>query len=134
MNWIGFFVTGLAAVMIGWLLWIHVASQKLQGRSVSSLGSVIPELGNHRGRAAVYFYTKNCRPCRQVTPVIDRMREEYDNLYTLDIQAHPRLARELGIRATPTTLLVEDGRILKVFLGPKATGAIKVFLQAAASR
>ena len=38
----------------------------------------------------------------------------------IDITEHPELARELGIRATPTLILIENGSIARVLLGVKS--------------
>lgn len=131
MSWPGYLALGLTAILVGHLLWVRVRSTRIQGRSVTDLTELFPELGEARGRAVIYCYTEHCAPCRKMTPMIDRLHEQYRNLFKLDVQGHPQLARKLGISATPTTLLVEDGTVVKVLLGAGAVRSLEVFLGSA---
>jgi thioredoxin 1 len=128
MPWIAYPVLGVIALMLGRMLWISLTSQRIRGQSVAPLAELLPELQAIPDRAAVYCYSAHCPPCARLTPTIDRLRERFSNLYKLDVQRAPKLARELGIRATPTTLLIEDGRVLKVILGPAAAASVETFL------
>ena len=129
MSWFGYVVLALAALMVGQTLWVFLTKLQMKGRSVAELGHLFPELKAGKGRAVIYCYSQRCGPCRSLTPQIDRLMETHDNLLKLDIQALPQVARRIGIRATPTTLLIEDGMIHKVILGPDALGAIRIFLR-----
>lgn len=127
MPWIGYLVMGAIALLLGRMLWIGLTSQRVRGHSVAPLAELFPGLRDQE-RAVVYCYSAHCPPCARLTPAIDRLRERFPNLYKLDIQRSPKLARELGIRATPTTLLIEGGSILKVILGPSAAESVETFL------
>ena len=131
MSWPGYLALGLTAMLVGHLLWVRVRSTRIQGRSVADLAELFPELSEGRGRAVIYCYMEHCGPCRKMAPVIDRLREQHRNLFKLDVQGHPQLARKLGISATPTTLLVEDGTVVKVLLGAGAAHSVEVFLGSA---
>jgi len=68
----------------------------------------------------LYFYNQNCGPCRQMTPIIEQLASQHDNVHKIDIAQTPEIAREYGIRATPTTILVKDHVIRQVALGAKS--------------
>lgn len=128
MSWAGFLVLTVAAVLVGHLLWVRLGSARIAGRSVAHMARVFPELAAERGRAVIYCFSVNCPPCRRMTPTVERLAAQYPNLFRLDVQENPQAARSLGVRATPTTLLVEDGVVVKVILGTGATRAAEVFL------
>ena len=112
------------------MLWIALATRGLRGRPVTDLVELFPELANHQGKAAIYCYSTHCGPCRHMTPAIEALRQKHSNVLELDIGAHPAEALRLGVQATPTVLLVEDGQILKALLGAHGLGALKIFLGA----
>lgn len=128
MSWVGYLFLALSALLVGQALWVKIASGAMRGKRVAELAVVFPGLAA-QGRAAVYCYSAHCGPCRRITPAIAELERLHPNLYRLDIGTHPGLARRLGVRATPTTLLVEDGRVLKVIVGDPLA-ALRTFLPA----
>ena len=130
MSWPGYLVFAILALFGGYMLWIAMCTPQLGGRSVVDLAGLFPELANHQGKAAIYCYSTHCGPCRHMTPAIEALRQKHSNVLKLDIGAHPVEALRLGVQATPTVLLVEDGQILKALLGAHGLGALKIFLGA----
>lgn len=66
-----------------------------------------------------------------MAPFIDCLSARYPSLIRLDVEAEPEVARQLGISATPTTLLVEDGAVTEVLLGAHAARSAAKFLGSA---
>lgn len=66
----------------------------------------------------VYFYSERCGACKLMKPEIEKLREKV-NVLEFDVLKPEgfQRARDLGIVATPTTLVVKDGIIKKVFVG-----------------
>jgi thioredoxin 1 len=128
MSWPGYLTLAVLALFAAYALWSAFATKQLRGRFVSDLSELYPQLADHRGKAAIYCYSAHCGPCRSLAPAIDALAREQPNLFKLDIGAHSVVARRLGVQVTPTTLLIEDGRILKAVVGTQGLGAIKVFL------
>lgn len=67
-------------------------------------------------RMLLYFHSPRCAPCRRMAPIVEELVAEGRAL-ALDISSAPEIARRFNVRATPTTLLVERGTIVKVLLG-----------------
>lgn len=130
MSWPGYLAIAATALFAGHALWVLLATRQLRGRSVEGLSGLFPELAGHRGKAALYCYSDHCGPCKRITPVIDALSAEHPLLFKLDIGKHPAEARGLGIQATPTILLIEDGQVLKALVGPQGLAALRVFLSA----
>ncbi len=131
MSWIAILVLIAGALIAALYLWSHLSARQMRGRPVSALREAIPELGDARGRVVVYCYSEHCAPCRQMAPHIDALRARHGQVFKLDVMRHLEAARGLGVRATPTTLLIEDGRVVKALLGPGAIRSVRTFLGAA---
>ena len=129
MSWIGILVLILSALIFGLYLWSLLSVRRMRGRPVSALVGAIPELADAKGRAVIYCYSDHCAPCRQMAPQIEALRARHPNLHKLDVTRHLDAARALGVRATPTTLLVEDGQVLKALLGVGALRSVRTFLE-----
>lgn len=128
MDWAGFLVLGLVALMIAYILWTGLSTHAIKGKSVAPLDSTLPGLMAHKDKAVIYCYSEHCGPCRRMGPDIDRLRHQHPNVFKLDVRQYPRESRAIGIHATPTTLLVEEGKILKAIMGGGAIPAVQVFL------
>lgn len=75
-----------------------------------------------------FFHAAHCGPCHAVTPLVDRLRQEYPNLIKVDIADHPELARGFGVAATPSFITVTDGRIGDVRLGARSESWLRAQL------
>ena len=73
----------------------------------------------------VDFWAEWCGPCKMLTPVINEIADEYLNKATigkLNVDNHPNIASEYGIRSIPCLLFFKDGKVQKQVMGsvPKA--------------
>ena len=107
------------AAVLGLMLYGRLSAGKAVGRPVKSLLKEIPGL-EHADPCLIYCYSPGCPPCRSMTPHIDKLAGETGKVFKLDVSSHMELAREIGIRATPTTLVVSGGQIRKVIIGVKS--------------
>lgn len=55
-----------------------------------------------------------CPPCREMVPILDELKKEYDgrvNIKIIDIDEHPEEAQKYSIRVIPTQILLDaDGK------------------------
>ncbi len=71
----------------------------------------------------VDFWAPWCMPCRALAPIIDATAAELGDdalVVKLNTDDHPRVPSALGIRALPTLVLFQRGRVQDVFVGGKA--------------
>lgn len=64
--------------------------------------------------AIIDFYADWCAPCRQLSPIVESIAEEYSgkiNVYKVDTDKEKKLANSLGITGLPTLLFIPlEGR------------------------
>lgn len=61
-----------------------------------------------------------CGPCRVVSPLIDRLADEYENrakVVKLDVDANKVTAKKLGIRSIPAVLIFKGGEQVENIVG-----------------
>jgi thioredoxin 1 len=99
----------------------YLSTRRLVGKKL--------ELNNlPTGSRLFYFYSPGCGPCRSMTPLVDKLASQSDVITKVDISQDPELASRFGIRATPTTVLVEDNTIKEVRLGAQSQKQLQKLL------
>ncbi len=73
----------------------------------------------------VDFWATWCAPCRQISPVVEELATENDDVKVgkLDISAHESIAREYGVTSIPAFLVFKGGEVIARSTGmqPKAS-------------
>lgn len=122
-------IFGLAATWGLYALYMLIATRASEGRPAAPLAGAIPALREQQGSALVYFTSPYCSPCRPMSKDVAALQDEGVPIHKLDVTDHPELAREMGIRATPTLMLIEHGSVSRVYLGVKSREAMRDILQ-----
>ena len=67
----------------------------------------------------VDFYATWCGPCRMISPIIDEISKEKEELTIIkvDVDKFPNLASKYGIMSIPTLILFKDGVEVKKNIG-----------------
>jgi thioredoxin 1 len=101
------------------------------------VGAHAPSLGSgqegglpERGTSLIYFYSPDCGPCRKMTPLVRQLDARYGRVKRVDVSQDLETARSYQVRAVPTTVLVEDGRISKVLIGFQSLAKLEGLLSA----
>ena len=79
----------------------------------------------------VHFSTAFCAPCRQTRQTLAQVSQTVEGVahVEIDAESHLDLVRDLGVRRTPTVLLLDsDGRILTRASGPLRTADVRAVL------
>ena len=88
-------------------------------------GEFDSEVLNQRGVVIVDFYATWCEPCKMLTPVLESIDNEMENIKVVkvDIDESRRLAMNYGIQSVPTIKIFKDGRevVTRVGFQPKET-------------
>lgn len=71
------------------------------------------------GRVLVDFFATWCPPCKMLTPELEKLAAEKDDLpiIKVDVDLFPAIAGRYGVQSIPTLILHQDGKEIDRHLG-----------------
>jgi thioredoxin 1 len=79
----------------------------------------------------VDFTATWCGPCRQVSPLVDQLADEYQGrakVTKIDIDESPEVTTRFGIRGVPTLLVFKGGQVVQQQVGAAAKSKLAEML------
>lgn len=80
----------------------------------------------------VDFFTNWCPPCKMLSPIIEKIAEEYKDkieFIKMDLDQCPKTGDEFGIDRIPTVIFMNNGQPKSSFIGFKEEGEIKKWIE-----
>lgn len=70
-------------------------------------------------KALVDFYATWCGPCQLISPIIEEIAKENENIKVIkiDVDKFPELSRKYGIMSIPTLMVFSEGKEVKKHIG-----------------
>lgn len=120
----------LALLVIAACVWLAAIQLRPLWQARRMRGQPAPDVvtSDRTGPRLYYFWSPHCGQCRSMTPLIDRLVEQGRDIVKVDIMEEPALARAFKVGATPTTVVVRQGRVQQVLLGRLSEQRLLSFL------
>jgi thioredoxin 1 len=74
----------------------------------------------------VDFWAPWCGPCRQVSPILDEIAAQHDEISVVKLNAdeNPKVTAQYGVTALPTLAVYTGGELVKTIIGAKPKPAL----------
>lgn len=124
-------IIAIVAAFVGLVIWTQIT---LRTRARAYQGKPIPELPGPLGRsvasvdrALLYFMSPQCGACRPWTARFTEMHKHNPNVHVVNVAEDMGVARALGVMATPTTVVIEKGKIAGYHVGAVPSSVLAQF-------
>jgi len=80
----------------------------------------------------VDFWAEWCRPCKTLTPILEKITEEAQGSFRLakvNVDDNPNLALQFSVRSIPNVKAFRDGQVVSEFLGLQPEPRVKEFIR-----
>ncbi|MEJ0050691.1 MAG: thioredoxin [Methylovirgula sp.] len=80
----------------------------------------------------VDFWAPWCEPCKQLTPILEKAVQAAQGkvkLVTMNIDEHPQIAGQLGIRSIPAVIAFQRGQPVDGFMGALPESQVRGFIE-----
>jgi len=112
------------AIIIGFFvvmrLFVWLTGKMKTGKKIGPFSGEIGERIRKGDKLLLYFYTPSCGACKAMTPVIDEMKKEKNNVYKINLTRDYTIGKIFGVMGTPATILVNNSKIDQYILGARS--------------
>ncbi len=86
---------------------------------------------NSDKKVLVDFYADWCGPCRMVSPIVDEISEENQDIIVakINVDDEPELAMQFGVSSIPMLVVLKNGKIVNQSVGARPKTQILSMLE-----
>jgi len=80
----------------------------------------------------VDLWAEWCQPCKQLSPLLERVVAEYGGaviLAKVDVDANPRISQAFGVQSIPTVVAIAGGQPIDAFSGALPEPQVRAWIQ-----
>jgi thioredoxin 1 len=120
------------AIVVGFLvltrLWVWISGKIKTGKPIPPFSGEIGDRIQKGDKLLLYFFTPSCGACKSMTPVIEEMKRDKNNVYKINLTKDYNIGKVFGIMGTPATILVSESKIDQYILGARSEKFLKALL------
>ncbi|PLX92993.1 MAG: thiol reductase thioredoxin [Desulfuromonas sp.] len=82
----------------------------------------------------VDFWASWCAPCKAISPMVDKLAEEYEGKVTvakLNVDENPATPGKYGVRGIPTLILFKGGQVVDQLVGAVPKNQLEALIKKA---
>lgn len=85
----------------------------------------------NKKKVLVDFYAEWCGPCRMLSPVVEEVASETEEVefYKINVDNAEEVSRKYGVMSIPTLIIFQDGKVVNNSVGLKSKNELKEFLK-----
>ena len=89
------------------------------------------EIKNNNKAILIDFYADWCGPCRMLSPILDEIAKERDDIVVgkINVDNEPELAEKFGVFSIPTLVIIKNGEIAHQSAGARPKAQIIALLE-----
>jgi thioredoxin 1 len=89
------------------------------------------EVLNSEKTVLLDFWASWCGPCKMLSPIIDEIAEERDDIIVgkINVDSEPELAEKFGVFSSPTLVILKDGKVVHQSAGARPKAQILALLE-----
>ncbi|MBD3223897.1 MAG: hypothetical protein GF313_04160 [Caldithrix sp.] len=129
MSWIYYFVGAIVGFFLLMQIIAVLSNRLKKGREVTGITGKVGQKVEAGERLLLYFYSQSCSACRSMTPIVEKMQNKHNNVFKVDVMQDRNTPHALGIMGTPTTVLIDQKRIVAFHMGAKNATFLQKLLQ-----
>lgn len=109
----------LVALFFGFQYFMIFKTRFKKGKPAPALSGTYGKALKGGKSVLFYFYSPSCGACRTMTPLVGKYTKNNPRCFKVDISKDMDTARAFGVMGTPSTVVVEGGKIKEFAVGPK---------------
>ncbi len=123
-----YIVIGIVALFVGLQLFMVLKMKFKKGKNAPSLDGKAGHMVENGDKLLFYFYSPGCRTCKPMTPFIKNMAKRDKKVFPVDISQDMSTAQKFGVMGTPSTVVVETGKIVEFLVGFQSEDRVRGLL------
>lgn len=117
MDILPYLVSGLVLAFLALQFYPYFKLKASRGQIAPVLDETLNVEQQKQPRMLYYFMSPRCGMCKNITPIVDQLATERNDVIRIDASEKPEIARQFKIMGTPAFVLVNNGIVEKVKLG-----------------
>ncbi len=119
-----FFLILILGAFLLLIFYPFLQTKRVKGKQLATLCSNCDDFELPKGEGLIYFWSPGCGPCKAITPEVEKLSHERDDVRIVNVAESAESARRLGVMVTPALVEVRRGQVADIILGARTRSRI----------